>query len=360
MFSSSSIQLNYNKYRHSHTSGNVNIKKIINTSNKKPYNYKFYVKLGENPFLETTKNNVIKYEKLLPWVSKHFSSHNSSSLRSYEFYDCIMELSNNTKFVFTIVSAKVTSKCNLIFYVNSNKMNNIFNADNSFELPLKSTLHNVKFFIFEKFNLEDNLNIINANNRLYGKEINLNDGILSTDASVKLLWNGGTIYIPSAKYPYQCVFPTIQQLEINLNNKFVAAYEKNIHDMIVFFHDKLNNDNYMDLLNNYKLTYAESQEKLLDLVEQYNIDESPSVRVQIVTPSGKIYADNKYPRSYGDVTNESTNIYNNPEISQAILVGIGGMARCMPTTKLLNVCIGTANKWGTTVLTRLIMEVHIN
>ena len=353
MFHSLSLSLNYGKYRHSHVYGDV---KIINTNNNPTYDYKFYVNLGENSSIETMINNEIKYKKPLCWVSNYFSNNNFSLLQSY---DCIIELSNNTKFVVTIVNAKVKSKSKLIFYVNSNITNNIFNVDNSLKLPLKTRLPNVNFFIFEKFNLEDNLNIINANNRLYGKEINLNGGILSTDASVKLLWNGGNIYIPSAKYPYQCVFPTIQQLEINLNNKFVAAYETNIHDMIVFFHNKLNNDNYMDLLNNYKLTNAESQEKLLDLVEQYSINNSPYIRVQIVTPSGKIYADNKYPRSYGDVTNESTNIYNNPEISQAILVGIGGMARCTPTTKLLHVCIGTENKWGTTILTRLIMEVHV-
>jgi len=81
--------------------------------------------------------------------------------------------------------------------------------------------------------------------------------------------------------------------------------------------------------------------------------------VQMVTVSGNIFADSKYSCECEEMKSISTNIYNNPEISQAIQAGVGGMARCTADTKLLNVCIGTENKWGTIVLTRLIMEVPV-
>ena len=99
---------------------------------------------------------------------------------------------------------------------------------------------------------------------------------------------------------------------------------------------------------------GEYQHTLVNMVSQYDISNNP-VRVQMVTVSGAIFADSKHPADT-DVTSTS-NIYNNPEIAQAILVGVGGMARCSRDEKILNICIGTENKWGTVVLTRLIMEV---
>jgi hypothetical protein len=114
----------------------------------------------------------------------------------------------------------------------------------------------------------------------------------------------------------------------------------------------------MDLLDNYSLSNSDYQQRLVSMVNHYDISNNP-VRVQMVTVSGNIFADSNYSENHGDVSTQSTNIYNNPEISQAILVGIGGMARCTTNTKLLNVCIGTENKWGTIVLTRLIMEVPV-
>jgi hypothetical protein len=182
--------------------------------------------------------------------------------------------------------------------------------------------------------------------------------LLSTDGSGNLLWDGGNIYVSSAKFPYQLVFPTIQQLEINLKNKFIIDYQKYIHYMITFFYNKLSNSVYMGLLANYSLSNDEYQHKLVNMVSQYDISNNP-VRVQMVTVSGNVFADSKYVANYGDVTSLAANIYNNPEITQAILVGVGGMARCTADTKLLNVCIGIENKWGTIVLTRLIMEVPV-
>jgi hypothetical protein len=134
MFPSLSQSINYNNYRHSYISGDA--VKIIKANNKKTYDYKIYVKLGENSKItsfqknENTKVNEIKYITPLHWTSKHFSNNNSSSVQSYA-YDCIMELSNNAKFVLTIVNAKITSKYNLFFYVNSNNTNNIFNVGNT-------------------------------------------------------------------------------------------------------------------------------------------------------------------------------------------------------------------------------------
>jgi hypothetical protein len=128
--------------------------------------------------------------------------------------------------------------------------------------------------------------------------------------------------------------------------------------MIDFFNTNLTNVKYMDLLDDYSLSNSEYQKTLVSMVNHYDISNNP-VRVQMVTVSGNIFADSNYSENYGDVSTQSTNIYNNPEISQAILVGIGGMARCTTNTKLLNVCIGTENKWGTIVLTRLIMEVPV-
>ena len=66
-----------------------------------------------------------------------------------------MELSNNSRFVFKIVNVKLTPKCNVVFYINSNfSTNSIFNIvdkNRSFKLPLKTVLPDVKFFIFENF-----------------------------------------------------------------------------------------------------------------------------------------------------------------------------------------------------------------
>lgn len=194
-----SVPLNYSNYRSSHICGDVNITKIINTNNKKIYDYKFYVTLGENLSMETTtKNNEIKYEKISHWVSKHFLK-NSSSIG----HDCIMELSNNSKFVITIVNAKVTPKRNLIFYINSVNINNIFNVDvdNSFKLPLETKLHNVKFYIFEKFNLEDNLNIINANQQFLSNNLNnvKNGKLISITKAGTILKN--SINLPDSDIP---------------------------------------------------------------------------------------------------------------------------------------------------------------
>jgi hypothetical protein len=96
----------------------------------------------------------------------------------------------------------------------------------------------------------------------------------------------------------------------------------------------------------------------LKLVDKYCACNNP-IRVQMVTVSGNIFADSKYSCECEEMKSISTNIYNNPEISQAIQAGIGGMSRCSAETKVLNVCIGTENKWGTLVLTRLIMEVPV-
>jgi hypothetical protein len=184
-----SVPLIYSNYRNSCIYGDVKITKL-NTNNKKKYDYKFHVKLGVNSSIETMKYDEIKYEKLSEWVCKHFSSHTQS-------YDCIMELSNNSKFIIKIVNAKVTSKC-ILFYVNSTKTNAIFNADanNSFKLPLKTLLNNVKFCIFEKFNLEDNLNIINANQQFLSNNLNnVKNGQLIS------ITKAGTILKNSIKLP---------------------------------------------------------------------------------------------------------------------------------------------------------------
>ena len=207
-------------------------------------------------------------------------------------------------------------------------------------------------------NSRRNLMYLDNDSTLYIKQINLEGKILSNDGSGNLLCDGGNIYVSSAKFPYQRIFPTIQQLEINLKNKFIIDYQNYIQSMITFFNDKLTNVEYMGLLDDYSLSNGEYQHTLVNMVSQYDISNNP-VRVQMVTVSGNVFADSKYVADYGDVTSLSTNIYNNPEISQAILVGIGGMARCTADTKVLNVCIGIENKWGTIVLTRLIMEVPV-
>ena len=207
-------------------------------------------------------------------------------------------------------------------------------------------------------NSRRNLMYVDNSSRLFVKEISLNGGILSTDGSGNLLCDGGNIYVSSANYPYQRVFPTIKQLQLNLNNKFINRYRGYVNSMIDFFNKKLTNVNYMDLLDNYSLSNSDYQKTLVSMVNNYDISNNP-VRVQMVTVSGNIFADSNYSENHEDVSTQSTNIYNNPEISQAILVGVGGMARCTTNTKLLNVCIGTENKWGTIVLTRLIMEVPV-
>ena len=208
MFPSLSQSINYNNYRHSYISGDA--VKIIKANNKKTYDYKIYVKLGENSKItsfqknENTKVNEIKYITPLHWASKHFSNNNSCSVQS-SAYDCIMELSNNAKFVVTIVNAKVTSKCNLFFYVNSNYTNNIFkvdaDVDNSFKLPLKTLLHNVKFCIFEKFNLEDNLKIINTNRQFLSNNLNnvKNGQLISITKAGTILKN--SINLPDSDIP---------------------------------------------------------------------------------------------------------------------------------------------------------------
>ena len=207
-------------------------------------------------------------------------------------------------------------------------------------------------------NSRRNLMYVDNSSRLFVKEISLNGRILSTDGSGNLLCDGGNIYVSSANYPYQRVFPTIKQLQLNLNNKFINHYGGYVNSMIKFFNANLTNVKYMDLLDNYSLSNSDYQQRLVSMVNHYDISNNP-VRVQMVTVSGNIFADSNYSENHGDVSTQSTNIYNNPEISQAILVGIGGMARCTTNTKLLNVCIGTENKWGTIVLTRLIMEVPV-
>jgi hypothetical protein len=207
-------------------------------------------------------------------------------------------------------------------------------------------------------NVRRNLMYVDNSSTLFVKQINLGGKVLSTDGSGNLLCDGGNIYVSSANYPYQRVFPTIQQLQLNLNNKFINHYGGYVNSMIKFFNANLTNVKYMDLLDNYSLSNSDYQQRLVSMVNHYDISNNP-VRVQMVTVSGNIFADSNYSENHGDVSTQSTNIYNNPEISQAILVGVGGMARCTTNTKLLNVCIGTENKWGTIVLTRLIMEVPV-
>ena len=203
IFKSLAFPLNYINYRHSYINGDVKIRRNLN-GNDRSYNYIFYVKLGDTPSLDdedendvddnnitnkivgvlrqvglissfqvnTTTSNEIKHEKLSEWVSEHFPNISSSSRKSY---DCVMELSNNSKFVFKIVNAKITRRSNLFFYVNSDINNSIFNLSNeykSYKLPLSNLLRNVKFFIFENFNLEDNLNIINTHQQFASNNLN--------------------------------------------------------------------------------------------------------------------------------------------------------------------------------------------
>jgi hypothetical protein len=207
-------------------------------------------------------------------------------------------------------------------------------------------------------NSRRNLMYVDNDSQLFVEKINLNGIVLENDGSDNLLCNGGHVYNSSAKFPYQQKFPTKEQLEINLNNKFIHDYHQYIEQMISFFKDKLSNNSYMTMLNDYTLSNKEYQTRLINMVNQYNISNNQAIRVQMVTVSGAIFADNNHPADT-DVTS-TPNVYNNPEIAQAILVGVGGMARCTADTKLLNVCIGIENKWGTVVLTRLIMNVPLN
>lgn len=168
-FIPSSFPIDLSDYHNSYICGDTKI-----TKNKNPtsYNYKFYVKLGEKSMIKITRRNEIKYEKLSNWISKHFSD----SFSFFKPYDCIMELSNNSRFVFTIVNVKLTAKCNVVFYINSNfRTNSIFNIvdkNRSFKLPLKTVLPDVKFFIFEDFKSEDKLSIINANQQYLSTNTN--------------------------------------------------------------------------------------------------------------------------------------------------------------------------------------------
>jgi hypothetical protein len=173
MFFLVNTPLNYNKYSHSHISGEITkIKK--NSSSNNEYTYKLYVKLEKNSnFIiyhknQNTKNNEIKIMKPSKWVDTYFLNSLVNN------FDCIMDLSTDTysKFVFSVVDAKITSKSKLIFYVNSSNPNNIFNLDIPVTLSFKTKLNNVNFFIFDKFNLEDNLNIINANNQFLSNDLN--------------------------------------------------------------------------------------------------------------------------------------------------------------------------------------------
>jgi hypothetical protein len=200
MFANLLYHLQYSNYRHTYMYGDMIITKV---DNKNTYGYIFEVQLGENSSVQTTKkNNEIKYEKLSTWKAKRYPRSSSSSSSPRPSYDCIIELSNDAKFIVTIVNAKITSKC-LFFYVNSNKTNPIFNADanNSFKLPLKTKLHNVKFYIFEKFNLEDNLNIINAKQQFLSNNLNnvKNGRLISITKAGTILKN--SINLPGSDIP---------------------------------------------------------------------------------------------------------------------------------------------------------------
>lgn len=171
MFFPLNTPLNYNKYNHSHISGEIiKIKKNITSNNE--YTYKLYVKPEKNSnFIiyhknQNMKNNEIKIMKLSKWIDTYFLN---SSINNF---DCIMDLPSHSKFVFSVVHVKITSKSNLIFYVNSSNPNNIFNLDIPVTLSFKTKLNNVNFFIFDKFNLEDNLNIVNANNQFLSNDLN--------------------------------------------------------------------------------------------------------------------------------------------------------------------------------------------
>lgn len=200
MFAKLIYPVNYNDYRHTQIYGDMIITKV---DNKNTYGYIFEVQLGENSSVQTTKkNNEIKYEKLSTWASKRYPRSSSSSSSPRPSYDCIIELSNDAKFIVTIVNAKVTSKC-LFFYVNSTKTNDIFNADanNSFKLPLKTKLNNVKFIILQKFNLEDNLNTINARHAfLSSNPTNVKNGqLISITKAGTILKN--SINLPGSDIP---------------------------------------------------------------------------------------------------------------------------------------------------------------
>jgi hypothetical protein len=159
------------------------------------------------------------------------------------------------------------------------------------------------------------------------------------------------------KFPLQEVFPTTEQLWNVSIDRFKSMYYSYIANMIDLFSSKLNNPIYLSLMNDFDRSNESFQEELVKLVSQYDPITNP-VRVQMVTCSGNVFADSLYPADYGNVSPQEVNLYNNPEIAQALLSGIGGIRRCFDgKTQTLHMCIGCENKYGTIVLTRLIYYV---
>jgi hypothetical protein len=166
-----------------------------------------------------------------------------------------------------------------------------------------------------------------------------------------------SIYINKV-YPYRKRLPSSNEISKTLKYNFIPRYQPYINDMINYLKNKiLNSDKYLSYLNDYISPNEVFQKRLLELIPKFDNFNQP-YRIQMITVSGKVFADNFYEGSIGDVSEYVDNVYNNPEILQTILYGVGGMRRCIDgQTQSLRFAFGVENEYGTIVITRILFDI---
>jgi len=184
----------------------------------------------------------------------------------------------------------------------------------------------------------------------------INENHLKEEISEKI--NNSIKFNNIYQYPFQRRYPTSNELLNILNFKFIHNYLPFVNDMVLFLSNNiLNSNTYFEYLSNYQAPDSEFQTMLLNVVPKFDPINQP-FRVQMVTISGMVFADNFYDGNYGDVSQVENNVYNNPEILQSILYGCGGMRRCVDgQTQSLRIAFGVENDYGTTVLTRILYDI---
>jgi hypothetical protein len=154
--------------------------------------------------------------------------------------------------------------------------------------------------------------------------------------------------------------PSKNELLNILKPYFIKDFHTELNNMVNFIENLLNSEIYLNYLSDYQAPNSEFQNILLDLIPKYN-NITQKFRVQMVTISGYIFADNYYDRNdgdNGDISSLEQNVYNNPEILYSILNGAGGMRRCLDRqTQSLRFAFGVKNDWGTIVITRVLYDI---
>jgi hypothetical protein len=145
-------------------------------------------------------------------------------------------------------------------------------------------------------------------------------------------------------------FPTMSQLMEYSKGLLLPKYHSYLQRIFSYVLHKLNNRRFKNIIDSFEWTNAQYQREFLSLIDKFN-STNQRIRVQLVTPSGVVYADNKYDK---DATLSEPNAFNNPDFIRALLFGFGAVRRCENNKDdVLFFTIAIHNSSGTPICVRI-------